>query len=382
MNAKQIHCGRILSPAMRYLLLFYCLLFTATAKAQANFSATWPFDGGRGGSADQPNVGTGGADFTGVSPSNLPGADYVAGQNGQAINVANWSQSPACNFSEYVSVSVNAQNGQKITLTQFSVIVNKSASGPQEVRLRSSVDNYGSDLTVSSVGTNFQSVNVGLSGAGFTNQTGTISFRLYGCNGTGGTLRLDDLRINGTVTTAPLPVTLLSFTAKPEGDRVRLAWATTSERDADRFVVERSADLREFVSVGEVSAKGTTDTRQYYGLTDTHPLPGNNYYRLRQIDLDGTAHTFKPVSAVVAENDVVAVVHPNPADPTRIHLRLWNANDAIVRLLTLTGQTIDSRLERRLGDVDLIPQHPLPTGVYLVEVQIEERKLVSKVVVR
>ena len=368
---------------MRYfLLLLYCLIIVTTAQAQASFSATWPFDGNPNGNTNQPNVGTGGAGFTGVAPSNLPGADYIAGQNGQAVNVANWSQSATCNFSEYVQVSVSAQNGQKITLTKFSVFVSKSASGPQELRVRSSVDNYGSDLTVATVGTNFQSVTIGLSGAGFTNQTGTVTFRLYGCNGTGGTLRFDDITINGTVTTAPLPVTLLSFTAKPEGDRVRLAWATTSERDADRFVVERSADLREFVSVGEVAAKGTTDTRQYYGLTDSNPLPGNNYYRLRQIDRDGTAYTFKPVSAVVAENDVVAVVYPNPADPARIHLRLWNANDAIVRLLTLTGQTIDSRLERRLGDVDLIPQYSLPTGVYVVEVQTEGRKLVSKVVVR
>lgn len=182
--------------------------------------------------------------------------------------------------------------------------------------------------------------------------------------------------------TAPLPVTLLSFTAKPEGDRVQLGWATTSERDADRFVVERSADLREYVSVGEVTAKGTTDARQYYGLTDMNPLPGTNYYRLRQIDYNGTAYTFKTVSAVVEANDIVAAVYPNPADPARIHLRLWNADGAIIRLLTLTGQSIGTRLERWPGGVDLIPLCPLAAGVYLIEVQINRRKLVSKVVVR
>ena len=233
------------------------------------------------------------------------------------------------------------------------------------------------------VDANFQTVSTGLSGVGFTNQTGTITFRLYGCNGTGGTLRFDDLTINGTVTTAPLPVTLLLFTAKPEGDRVQLAWSTTSERNADRFVVERSTDLREYASVGEVAARGTTDTRQYYGLTDANPLPGNNYYRLRQIDRDGTAHTFKPVSAVVETNEVMAVVYPNPADPARIHLRLWNTDDATVRLLTLTGQLIGTRLERRLGDGNLIPAHPLTAGVYLIEIQtVDGERVVSRVVVR
>lgn len=368
---------------MRYIAFLVYLLISASAHAQIPFSATWPFDGSPGGNASQPNVGTGGADFTGVRPSNLPGADYVAGQNGQAVNVINWSQSPNCNFSEYVQVSVNAQNGQNITLSQFSVFVSRSSPGPQELRVRSSVDNYGSDLTVASVSTGFQSVSFGLSGAGFTDQTGTVTFRLYGCNGSGGALRFDDLIINGTITNVPLPVTLLSFTAKPEGDRVQLAWVTTSERDADRFVVERSADLREYVSVGEVAAEGTTNARQYYGLTDKNPLPGINYYRLRQLDRDGTAQTFKLVSALIETTDVVAVVYPNPTDPARIHLRLWNADDATVRLLNLMGQAIDSRLERRLGDVDMIPQRPLSTGIYWLEVQTKDgQKLVSKVVVR
>jgi hypothetical protein len=179
-----------------------------------------------------------------------------------------------------------------------------------------------------------------------------------------------------------LPVTLLSFTATPEGDRVQLAWSTTSERDADHFIVERSANLTEFMTVGKVAAKGTTNTRQYYGLTDGNPLPGNNYYRLRQIDHNGTAHSFKPVSAVITTDDVVAVVYPNPSNPARIHLRLWNADDAAVRLLTLTGQLIESRLERGSGEADLIPQHPLPTGAYLVEVQTQGQKRVSKVIVR
>jgi hypothetical protein len=91
---------------------------------------------------------------------------------------------------------------------------------------------------------------------------------------------------------------------------------------------------------------------------------------------------FKPVSAVVTTDDVVAVVYPNPSNPARIHLRLWNADNAAVRLLTLTGQVIDSRMERGSGEADLIPQHPLPTGTYLVEVQTQGQKRVSKVIVR
>lgn len=179
-----------------------------------------------------------------------------------------------------------------------------------------------------------------------------------------------------------LPVSLLSFTATPESDRVQLAWSTTSELNAERFIVERSADLAEYTEVGEIAAKGTTNARQYYGLTDTQPLPGNNYYRLRQIDQDGTSHLFKPVAAAINIDDVAAVIYPNPADPATIHLRLQNAGSGAVRLLTLAGQGVECRLERSSGGVDIIPQQRLQTGIYLVEIQSDNQKIVRKVLIR
>ncbi|ARK09331.2 T9SS type A sorting domain-containing protein [Fibrella sp. ES10-3-2-2] len=182
---------------------------------------------------------------------------------------------------------------------------------------------------------------------------------------------------------AVLPVTLLSFTAKAEADRVQLAWSTTSEQNADRFVVERSTDLGEYSIVGDVAAKGTTDTRQYYGLTDEQPLPGINYYRLRQIDRTGLQQTFKPISVVVDPESLAAVVYPNPTSDSRIHLRLRNAADnATLRLLTLTGQAIDGKIERRQDDVEVLLQRPLPLGVYLLEVQSNGQKRVVNVLIR
>lgn len=177
-----------------------------------------------------------------------------------------------------------------------------------------------------------------------------------------------------------LPVTLLSFTAKPEGDRVQLAWVTTMERDADRFIVERSFDLSEYVSVGEVTAKGTTNERQYYGLTDMNPRPGMNYYRLTQIDRDGTPHEFKPVSAIIRLDEPGVTIVPNPVEGNRIHLRLWNADDAVIHLLTPTGQRINGRLERRSGEADFIPDQSISPGIYWLEVQTNGRKKTLKVI--
>lgn len=192
-------------------------------------------------------------------------------------------------------------------------------------------------------------------------------------------IQVDDFLIRDV--SGALPVSLLSFTAKPAGDRVQLNWATTSEQNASHFIVERSADLGEYTFIDQVSAKGTTDSRQYYGVVDRQPLPGNNYYRLRQVDRDGTTYMFKPVAAVVQAEELLMEVYPNPVDPSRIRVRLWNADEATIELRTLTGQRIDTSLQRRPGEADLIPRQPLPTGIYLLELRMNGQRRVCTVLV-
>ncbi|WP_420147954.1 T9SS type A sorting domain-containing protein [Spirosoma sp.] len=192
-------------------------------------------------------------------------------------------------------------------------------------------------------------------------------------------IQVDDFLIRDI--SGALPVTLLSFTARSEGDRVQLAWATSMERDADRFIVERSRDLSEYVSVGEVIAKGTTDERQYYGLTDLNPQLGTNYYRLTQIDRDGSRHNFKPVSAIIRQDEPIVSVYPNPASSDCIHLRLWNADYATIRMLAPTGQIVPVRIEYRPGEADILFDQPLAPGLYWVEVLINDRKQTIKVVI-
>ena len=359
-------------------LLFVSLLAASVACAQtAPFSGGWSFEGNDNGTSSNGFITLSAISYNGVNK--LAVNPYTAGYSSLGVNVQNWSTS-LCNNTEYIQFTVQPTGTAKLTLTTLSFAFARSAAGPQQLTVRSSVDGYAADLYAQATTLSYQVATITFSDAGFIAQATPVTFRIYACNPTagGGTLKLDEIQFNGS----SLPVTLLSFTAKPEGDRVQLAWATTSERDADRFVVERSADLSEYVSVGEVTAKGTTDARQYYGLTDRQPLPGNNYYRLRQIDLDGTSHTFKPVAAVVTVDDIVATLYPNPADPARIHLRLWNADAGSVRLLTLSGQLVESRLERRPGEADLIPQDPLTAGLYWVDVQTNGQRRVSKVVVK
>ncbi|WP_240163668.1 right-handed parallel beta-helix repeat-containing protein [Spirosoma taeanense] len=180
----------------------------------------------------------------------------------------------------------------------------------------------------------------------------------------------------------PLPVELLSFTAKPQGQQVQLAWATTSERDADRFEVQRSHDLSEFVTLGEVKAKGNTSQRQYYGLLDGRPLDGVNYYRLRQVDQDGKTAYSKIISAVIDELSPSLELLGNPIDGRLIQASVRNLPGANYHLSTLTGRElmVNSDLQPD-GVLTLTPAQPLPAGVYLLWTNNSATRLVQKIVV-
>ena len=102
------------------------------------------------------------------------------------------------------------------------------------------------------------------------------------------------------------PVELLYFTATALRDAVRLDWATAHEENNDRFVVERSKAGRIFTEIGQVIAGDGT-----YVLVDVTPFPGQNFYRLRQRDFDGTEAVYGPIGVRLDSGTIN--LYPNPA---------------------------------------------------------------------
>ncbi|WP_152981476.1 beta strand repeat-containing protein [Hymenobacter sp. AT01-02] len=111
----------------------------------------------------------------------------------------------------------------------------------------------------------------------------------------------------------PLPVTLVSFDAKLRSNQVAITWKTASELNNKSFEVQRSSDAKAFETILSREGKGTTNTATSYNAIDTKPLAGTSYYRLKQIDVDGTTHYTAPV-AVTNINGVEAVMYPNPVE--------------------------------------------------------------------
>ncbi len=147
--------------------------------------------------------------------------------------------------------------------------------------------------------------------ASFTKATGAVqplinAFDAYVILGT--TTTASNLQV---VLEETLPVQLGSFTVKASNNKVLLDWTTFTELNNKGFAIERSKDGSIFEQIGFVNGKGNNNTLNQYQYIDNSPLQGINYYRLKQIDLDG-ATTYSDIKSVVFNNKLSVTLYPNP----------------------------------------------------------------------
>ncbi|WP_461490280.1 T9SS type A sorting domain-containing protein [Pontibacter sp. HJ8] len=115
-------------------------------------------------------------------------------------------------------------------------------------------------------------------------------------------LAIDDVKVSWHFEQdyMPLPVELTHFAAKAVNKAVELAWTTASEQNNSHFEIERSTNSISFEQAGIAKGQGTTSLLSNYTFTDKQPIPGISYYRLKQVDEDGT-HSYSKIVAVRAE---------------------------------------------------------------------------------
>lgn len=109
-----------------------------------------------------------------------------------------------------------------------------------------------------------------------------------------------------------LPIELVYFRAVQEGHIVRLDWATATEVNNDHFLVQRSVDGATFEDVSRVQGAGNSLSTLYYSSRDEHAPAGMNYYRLKQVDIDGTEKHSAVVPVKVASSELSAFPNPSP----------------------------------------------------------------------
>ncbi len=169
--------------------------------------------------------------------------------------------------------------------------------------------------------------------------------------------------------TGALPVTYLNFGAKYTNNQVAVSWETATEQDNAYFDVERSADAENFTAIGRQTGKGLSDTRQAYSFIDESPLPGWNYYRLKQVDTGGTFALSRPV-AVLNEGSLAGTalkLWPNPASG-EVSVQLdGNAPISALRVSNMNGQWLSVP-----NTGNTINTSNLASGLYIIEAQTQD----------
>lgn len=107
------------------------------------------------------------------------------------------------------------------------------------------------------------------------------------------------------------PVEWLRFEAFERGGEIEIQWSTASEFNADYFGVEKSRDGENWAELGQVTATGFSDTQVDYHFFDTNPFQGKQYYRLRQVDVDGKVDYSQTIEMLFVRLGKVSV-YPNP----------------------------------------------------------------------
>jgi len=140
-----------------------------------------------------------------------------------------------------------------------------------------------------------------------------------------------------------VPVELSSFTSTLINKDVVLDWITATELNNQGFDIEHSYDNQNFIKIGFVPGFGTTSESKSYSFTVSDVKSGIQYYRLKQIDFDGS-YTYSPT--VEAEGPVPSEFalyqnHPNPFNPsTKISFTLPVESDVKIKLFNMLGQEV------------------------------------------
>jgi hypothetical protein len=138
----------------------------------------------------------------------------------------------------------------------------------------------------------------------------------------------------------PLPVEISSFTALSVNEKINLTWETVSEINNYGFDVERSTDKLQWYKISFVEGSGNSNTVNKYCFTDSPKYPGKFYYRLKQIDTDGSFNF-----SFIIEADISLLTdfellqnYPNPFNPfTKISFVLKDDTHAELKLYDLAG---------------------------------------------
>ncbi len=175
---------------------------------------------------------------------------------------------------------------------------------------------------------------------------------------------------------AALPIKLTSFSGRLTTEtEATIAWSSSMEENSFKYQVQRSADGKNFVTIGTVNAAGTSLQTIKYSYNDVLPGAGAYFYRLNMVDQDGHSELSKTVYVNSKKGaGAVTKIFPNPftSEIQLIGITSADLNTNNVQVFSVTGQRINYRI---VGANAISIDENAPRGVYILKYKNESYKL-------
>ncbi|MBK8312348.1 MAG: T9SS type A sorting domain-containing protein [Chitinophagaceae bacterium] len=164
-----------------------------------------------------------------------------------------------------------------------------------------------------------------------------------------------------------------------------LKWATATEIDNDYFIIERSSDGTNWETISQVPTQGNGSNLQYYQGKDMTPLSGVNFYRLKQVDIDGKFVYSKTVMVDMRHNnEQTLMLMPNPVIGDGLTLILSDieaTNNCKIVMYDMTGKitkTYNWPLVKGTNNITINGMQTLAKGVYQIIVEDQYGRKIGK----
>ncbi len=195
----------------------------------------------------------------------------------------------------------------------------------------------------------------------------------------GSTVYIDNVVFTSVV---PLPVTYAAFEGVKQKNTALLTWETLTENNNKGFEIEHSRNNQFWQRLDFVTGAGNSNAQQSYTFTHNSPVKGSNFYRLKQLDLDGKASYSKIVQLNFEDGVQRALVYPNPARGI-----LWLQGEDIepgttIQILDLNGRLIKTFGQRTIqSGITRLNISGIPAGLYIIKIGNKDNLFTDKIII-
>jgi hypothetical protein len=212
--------------------------------------------------------------------------------------------------------------------------------------------------------------------------TGRIAFRYYVTNAGSNAINSNYIGLDDVTYEPVLPVTLLNFTGSIINNKAMLTWSVASEINNKGFEVQQSRDNKTFTPIGSVTGWGNTSVMTQYSFTDPSKLlSGTNYYRLKQIDADGSFRYSPVVRLDMKKFDWN--IFGNPSANAWIQLQTEAQSNIQVQVVSFNGRVVQTINKGSLsaGTYNIpLSLNNAPHGIYVVRLLVDKNSYSKKFV--